>query len=74
MTSGFEGHGEGEGGKKKQLLHSHYRNGIVIKDRRNIFGGEFVGGVADEKARLANSTVADDNASKKQLHDRLARV
>lgn len=39
----------------------HYRDGIVIEDGRDIFRGEFVGRVADEQARLTDSTVTDDD-------------
>lgn len=57
----------------KQGSHSHYRDSIVIKDGGDVFGRELVGGVTDEKTCLANSTVADDNAPRKQLHERLAK-
>jgi hypothetical protein len=40
---------------------SHYSDGVVVEDRGDIFGGELVGGVADEKTCLADSTVADDD-------------
>lgn len=40
----------------------HYRDGIIVEDSRNVFGRELVGCVADEKARLADSTVTDDDA------------
>jgi hypothetical protein len=40
---------------------SHYSDGIVIEDRRNIFGGEFVRGVADKKTCLADSTITNDD-------------
>lgn len=36
---------------------------VVVEYCRDIFGGEFVGGIADEQACLADSTVTDDNAS-----------
>lgn len=42
----------------------HHRHRIVIEDCRDIFRGEFVGGVRDEQARLANSTVTNDNTSR----------
>lgn len=41
---------------------SHYSDGVVVEDRRDVFGGELVCGVADEKTCLADSTVADDDA------------
>lgn len=41
---------------------SHYSDGVVVEDRRDIFGGELVRGVADEKTCLADGTVADDDA------------
>ena len=43
-------------------FHLHDSDGIVVKNGRNIFRRELVGGVADEEARLANSTIADDDA------------
>lgn len=42
------------------FLHDGDR--IVIEYRRDIFGGELVGGVTDEKTCLADSTVTDDDA------------
>ena len=41
---------------------SHYSDGVVIEDRRDIFGGKLVRGVADKETCLADSTVADDDA------------
>ena len=41
----------------------HDSNSVVVEDSGNIFGREFVGGVADEQAGLANSTVTNDNTS-----------
>ena len=41
--------------------NSHHRHRIVVKDRGHVFGGELVGGVADEQARLAHSTIAHDH-------------
>lgn len=46
--------------------HSHDGDGVVVKDSRDIFRGELVGGVADQKAGLADRTVADDNAPAKR--------
>lgn len=40
---------------------SHHRHRIVVKDRGHVFGGELVGGVADEQARLAHRTIAHDH-------------
>jgi hypothetical protein len=40
---------------------SHYGDGIVVKDGGNVFRREFVRCVADQEARLAYSTVADDD-------------
>lgn len=40
----------------------HYSYGIVVEDSRNVFGWKFVGCIADEKARLSNSSVSNDNA------------
>jgi hypothetical protein len=42
-------------------LHDGY--GIIVKDGRDIFGGEFVGGIADEKTGLAYGTIAHDHTS-----------
>ena len=39
----------------------HDSNGIVVEDGRDVFGGEFVGRIADEKTCLADSTVTGDN-------------
>lgn len=39
----------------------HDGDSVVVKDGRNIFGRELVGGVANEQAGLPNSTVTDDN-------------
>jgi hypothetical protein len=48
--------------RQRQGDNSHHRHRIIIKDRRHVFRREFVGGVADEEARLAHSTVTDDHA------------
>jgi len=47
---------------KEELGGSHYSDGVVVEDRGNIFGGELVRGVADEKTCLADSTVTNDDA------------
>ena len=39
----------------------HYRHGIVVKDRRDVFGREFVGCVADQQTCLSDCTVTDNN-------------
>src|SRR4051794_30413095 len=44
-------------------MDSHYRDGIVIEDCRNVFGREFVCRVADEKTSLAHGTITDDDTS-----------
>lgn len=43
-------------------INSHYGDGVVIKDGRDIFRGELVGCVADEKTSLSDSTIADNDA------------
>jgi len=45
--------------------HSHHGDGVVVEHSRDIFRWELVGRVADEKAGLADRTVADDNAPEK---------
>ena len=47
---------------------SHNSNCIVVEDGRDVFGGEFVCRVADEKAGLANGTVTDDYTSVRAYH------
>ena len=44
-------------------IHSHDCDRIVVKDCRHVFGGEFVGGVTNEEAGLANRTIAHNDAS-----------
>lgn len=44
----------------------HDSDRIVVEDRRDIFRGELVGGVTDEKTCLADSTVTDNDAPIKQ--------
>jgi hypothetical protein len=41
---------------------SHDGHGVVVEYRRNVFRGEFVGGITDEKTCLSDGTVADDDA------------
>lgn len=48
--------------RRRNMGSSHYSDGVVVEDRRDIFGGELVRGVADEKTCLADGTVADDDA------------
>jgi hypothetical protein len=43
-------------------VHSHYSDGIVIENGRDVFRGKLVRGVADEKAGFADGTVTDDHA------------
>lgn len=45
---------------------SHYGDGIVVEDGRNVFGREFVGGIADEETSLANGSITDNDASEAQ--------
>lgn len=46
----------------------HHRHRIVIEDCRDIFRGEFVGGVGDEQAGLANCTVTNDNTPRRLIN------
>lgn len=55
----FEQLGPGFGGLAGVL---HDGNGIIVEDCGYVFRGEFVGGVGYQQARLANSTVANDDA------------
>lgn len=41
------------------MFDLHHRHGIVVEDCWHVFGGELVGGVANQKASLANGTVSD---------------
>lgn len=41
---------------------SHDGDGVVVEDGGYVFRGEFICGVTDEKACLADRTVADDDA------------
>lgn len=45
---------------------SQNSNSIVIKDSRNIFGREFVGGVAYQETRLSDRTVSNHDASRQK--------
>jgi hypothetical protein len=40
----------------------HDGDGIVVEDGRHILRGELVGGVGDEQAGLADSSISDDDA------------
>jgi hypothetical protein len=40
---------------------SHNSNSIVIEDGWDVFGGELVGGVANEQTGLAHGTITDDH-------------
>lgn len=46
----------------KGLGGSHYSDGVVVENRRNIFRGELVRSIADEKTCLADGTITDDDA------------
>lgn len=50
----------------KAATDSHHSNGVVIEYCRYIFGREFVGRIADQKAGLAYRTVSDDDAPVEQ--------
>ena len=39
--------------------YSHHRDGVVVENRGDIFRGELVRRIANEKARLSYSTVTD---------------
>jgi hypothetical protein len=41
---------------------SHDGHGVVVEDCWDIFRGELVGGITDEKTCLSDRTVADDDA------------
>jgi hypothetical protein len=41
---------------------SHDGHGVVVEDCWDIFRGELVGGITDEKTCLSDGTVADDDA------------
>jgi hypothetical protein len=58
VVGGFARHGMAE-----ESCYSHDSNGIVIEDGWDIFGGEFVGRVTDEKTSLAHSTITDNHTS-----------
>lgn len=42
-------------------MNLHDSDSVVIENGRDIFRGELVGCVADQKTCLADSTVTDDN-------------
>lgn len=44
---------------------SHDGDSIVVENSRDIFRGKLVGGVANEQASFADSTVADNHAPAK---------
>ena len=44
-------------------INSHDCDRVVVKDCWDVFGGEFVGSVANEEAGLANCTIANNDAS-----------
>ncbi len=66
------GRGQGAAGELCRVasggmgLDVHNRDGIVIEDCRDVFRGELVRRVADEKTCLSDSTVTDDDAPIKQ--------
>lgn len=41
--------------------HLHDSDGIVVKDGWDVFRGKLVGGVADKKTSLSDSTVTDND-------------
>lgn len=43
-------------------VDSHNSDSVVVEHSRDIFGGEFVCCIADEKTSLSNSTVTNDDA------------
>lgn len=43
--------------------NSHNGDGVVVKDRRDIFGWEFVGRVGDKQACLSDCAITDNHAS-----------
>lgn len=48
------------GGAGKDL---HYGDGIVVKDSRDVFRGELVCSIANEKTGFADGTVSNDDTS-----------
>lgn len=50
----------------EEVLLSHHRHSIVVEHRGHIFRRKFVGGIADQQASLAYSSVTNYDASKKE--------
>ena len=48
-----------KGNRRSRNIHHRYC--IIVEYRRNIFRGEFIGGIADEEAGLADRTVSDND-------------
>jgi hypothetical protein len=46
-----------------EMENLHNSDSIVIKNGRDVFGGEFVCRIADQETGLADSTVTDDHTS-----------
>jgi hypothetical protein len=42
--------------------NSHNGDGVIVEDCWDIFGGEFIGRVADEETGLAHGTVTNNHA------------
>lgn len=60
----FSKGGDIRGGESGNVLSNvHDRDSIVIKDCGNVFRGELVCRVTDEKTCLSDCTVTDDHAS-----------
>lgn len=51
---------------KPSVCDLHDSDSIVVEDSGDVFGGKFVGGVADKQARFSDGTVADDHASSEE--------
>jgi hypothetical protein len=66
MSIGREGIGTASKGGGLYRRHSHDGNGIVVEDGRDVFGGELVCRVTDQKTCLTDSTITDDHTPKKQ--------
>ena len=47
----------------KRRFYLHDCDSVVVKDSGHIFRRELVGSVADQKAGLAHSTIANNDAS-----------
>jgi hypothetical protein len=50
-------------GVGSEWRYVHHCHSVVIEDRRHIFRGELVGGIADKETRLSNGTVTNYNTS-----------